>query len=157
MAAVCGVNMLLLPQTFIACCQARMLSADGRCHTFDASASGYARGEGCGAQSLGPAGSAAPSVDSVAAFAGSALNQDGRSANLTSPNGPSQKAVIEVALLEGGLRPDDVGQARALLGQLEPNCFRCCRRLKDLSEALNYRRVSALQTGGDPRHGHGAG
>lgn len=109
-AAVCGVNMLLLPQTFIACCQARMLSADGRCHTFDASASGYARGEGCGAQILGPAGSAAPSVDSVAAFAGSALNQDGRSANLTSPNGPSQKAVIEVALLEGGLRPDDVGQ-----------------------------------------------
>jgi len=42
LAVVCGVNMLLLPQTFIACCQARMLSADGRCRTFDHSASGRA-------------------------------------------------------------------------------------------------------------------
>ena len=113
LAAVCGVNMLLLPQTFIACCQARMLSADGRCHTFDASASGYTRGEGCGAQILGPSGTAS-AASPVAAFAGSALNQDGRSANLTSPNGPSQKAVIQVALSEAGLQPEQVGQATCL-------------------------------------------
>lgn len=35
---------LLLPQTFVACCQAQMLSKGGRCKTFDDSASGYARG-----------------------------------------------------------------------------------------------------------------
>ena len=44
-----GVNLNLIPGPFIACCQANMLSPDGHCKTFDASANGYARGEGCGA------------------------------------------------------------------------------------------------------------
>ena len=94
-AVICGVNMLLLPQTFIGCCQARMLSSDGRCHTFDSSASGYARGEGCGAQVLQNLDVTGPNLSK---FLGSALNQDGRSANLTSPNGPSQELVVKMAL-----------------------------------------------------------
>ena len=110
LAALCGVNMLLLPQTFIACCQARMLSADGRCHTFDASASGYTRGEGCGAQVLAPRDASEPPR---ALLAGSALNQDGRSANLTSPNGPSQKAVVETALSEARLEPEQLRQVES--------------------------------------------
>ncbi|CAE8693891.1 unnamed protein product, partial [Polarella glacialis] len=104
LAIVCGVNMLLLPQTFIACCQARMLDAGGRCRTFDASAAGYARGEGCGGQVIARSPSAAKS-ELLALMAGSAINQDGRSANLTSPNGPSQQAVILTALGEAGLLP----------------------------------------------------
>ena len=94
-AVICGVNMLLLPQTFIGCCRARMLSSDGRCHTFDSSASGYARGEGCGAQVLQNLDVIGPNLSK---FLGSALNQDGRSANLTSPNGPSQELVVKMAL-----------------------------------------------------------
>ena len=39
---------LLLPQTFVACCQAQMLSKGGRCKTFDDTASGYARGHVAG-------------------------------------------------------------------------------------------------------------
>eukprot|EP00928_Gymnodinium_smaydae_P004000 TRINITY_DN11406_c0_g2_i2.p1 TRINITY_DN11406_c0_g2~~TRINITY_DN11406_c0_g2_i2.p1 ORF type:complete len:2568 (+),score=644.11 TRINITY_DN11406_c0_g2_i2:184-7887(+) len=110
-AAVCGVNMLLLPQTFVACCQARMLSPSGRCKTFDDAASGYTRGEGCGAEILARAdaakgsGAEAGRYSPLAEVAGSALNQDGRSANLTSPNGPSQEAVVLTALAEAGVLP----------------------------------------------------
>lgn len=101
LAVVCGVNMLLLPQTFIACCQAHMLSAGGRCRTFDDTASGYARGEGCGGQVL----ERLASQPALVELRGSALNQDGRSSNLTSPNGPSQQAVVLTALSEAGVAP----------------------------------------------------
>eukprot|EP00931_Biecheleriopsis_adriatica_P047752 TRINITY_DN27548_c0_g2_i1.p1 TRINITY_DN27548_c0_g2~~TRINITY_DN27548_c0_g2_i1.p1 ORF type:complete len:4734 (-),score=1179.49 TRINITY_DN27548_c0_g2_i1:215-14152(-) len=106
-AVVCGVNMLLLPQTFVACCQAQMLSRGGRCRTFDESASGYARGEGVGAQALERlGGSKAPGTKTMLAeLRGSALNQDGRSSNLTSPNGPSQQAVVLAALAEAQVQP----------------------------------------------------
>ena len=44
-AMAAGVNMMLLPGTGIALGLAGMTSALGRCHTFDARADGYARGE----------------------------------------------------------------------------------------------------------------
>ncbi|HET6705811.1 polyketide synthase, partial [Amycolatopsis sp.] len=47
-ALVGGVNLLLSPDVWVALCGARMLSASGVCHTFDAAADGYVRGEGCG-------------------------------------------------------------------------------------------------------------
>ena len=108
LAVVCGVNMTLLPQTFVACCQAQMLSKSGRCRTFDDTASGYARGEGVGAQALERLGSqvsAGPDAGLLAELHGSALNQDGRSSNLTSPNGPSQQAVVLAALGEAQVQP----------------------------------------------------
>ncbi|GKT31924.1 Mycoketide-CoA synthase, partial [Aduncisulcus paluster] len=43
-----GVNVLLSPVTTIAASRARMLSPVGRCKTFDSSADGYVRSEGCG-------------------------------------------------------------------------------------------------------------
>ena len=43
-----GVNLSLYPDVSISLCKARMLSPDGRCKTFDRSANGYVRGEGCG-------------------------------------------------------------------------------------------------------------
>jgi acyl transferase domain-containing protein len=73
-----------------------MLSIAGRCFTFDEAADGYARGEGSGAFCL----AAATGVYHVAAFAGSSVNQDGRSATITAPNGPSQQAVIRAARRE---------------------------------------------------------
>eukprot|EP00434_Breviolum_minutum_P017896 symbB.v1.2.015788.t1/scaffold1186.1/size133168/6 len=103
LAVVCGVNMLLLPQTFVACCQAQMLSKGGRCKTFDDSASGYARGEGVGSHALERLGSSSRAV--MSELRGSALNQDGRSSNLTSPNGPSQQAVVLSALAEAQVSP----------------------------------------------------
>ena len=43
-----GVNVLLSPKSDDHFSRAQMLAPDGRCKTFDASADGYVRGEGCG-------------------------------------------------------------------------------------------------------------
>ncbi|EWM19936.1 beta-ketoacyl synthase [Nannochloropsis gaditana] len=48
-AVVAGVNLMLDASSTVVLCRARMLCADARCKTFDASANGYVRGEGCGA------------------------------------------------------------------------------------------------------------
>ena len=49
-AIASGVNLMVIPDTFIYFCKLRALAADGRCKTFDAGADGYGRGEGAGAQ-----------------------------------------------------------------------------------------------------------
>ena len=49
LALVSGVNAMLTATISEAYALAGMTSATGRCHTFDAAADGYVRGEGCGA------------------------------------------------------------------------------------------------------------
>jgi len=108
-AAAAGVNLILIPDTYIAVCQGRMLAPDGRCKTFDASANGYVRGEGCGAVVLKRLSEARADHNKIfAVVKGTAVNQDGRSATLTAPNGPSQQEVIRSALREGSLNALDV-------------------------------------------------
>ena len=76
------------------------LSPVGRCKTFDESADGYGRGEGCAVAVLQPGhtGGQPP----LAVLAGSAVNQDGRSSGLTAPNGPSQSALVRGVLTRSG-------------------------------------------------------
>ena len=57
--------------------QAKMLSSDGQCKTFDASANGYVQGEGVGAIVLKPLDKALKDNDRIyAVIMGSAVNQD---------------------------------------------------------------------------------
>ena len=53
-AIAAGVNLILSTDYTVAFHQARMLAPDGRCKTFDASADGFTRGEGCGVLVLKP-------------------------------------------------------------------------------------------------------
>ena len=104
-----GVGVILSPDMFIALSKASMLAPDGRCKTFDASADGYARGEGCGVVVLKRLSDARAEGDQILALVrGSAINQDGPSSGLTAPNGPSQTSVIRDALANGGVRPEEV-------------------------------------------------
>jgi acyl transferase domain-containing protein len=104
-----GVNIIASPHIFIALSKASMLASDGRCKTFDASADGYGRGEGCGVVVLKRLSDAVTAGDRILALLrGTAINQDGPSSGLTAPNGPSQTSVIRDALANGDVRPGEV-------------------------------------------------
>ena len=109
-ALVAGVNMIFDPSVSLAEASAGMTSAGGRCHTFDARADGYVRGEACSAMALQLASEAA--VGSVM-VRGSAVRQDGRSASLTAPNGMAQRALLQAALAEAGVAAASVARLEA--------------------------------------------
>ncbi|MCC6697661.1 MAG: SDR family NAD(P)-dependent oxidoreductase [Candidatus Hydrogenedentes bacterium] len=109
-----GVNVILSPEVNMIFSHARMMSPDGRCKTFDASADGYVRGEGCGIVVLKRLADAVASGDRIlAVLRGSAANHDGRSNGLTAPNGLAQQAVVRQALADAGLDPSDIGYVEA--------------------------------------------
>lgn len=109
-----GVNLLLSPELNNVFGSANMLSADGKCKTFDAGANGYVRGEGCGVVLLKCLSDAVRDGDNILALiSGSAVNQDGRSNGLTAPNGLSQQAVIRKALDDAGAQPADISYVEA--------------------------------------------
>lgn len=114
LALVGGVNLILRPEWNVNFTKAHMLAPDGRCKTFDASADGYSRGEGCGVvvlQRLSDAIAARRNI--IAVIRGSAVNQDGASGGLTVPSGPSQEQVIRRALDAAGVKPGDVSYVEA--------------------------------------------
>ena len=113
-ALVGGVNVILSPELSINFSKARMLAPDGRCKTFDASADGYVRGEGCGVIVLKRFSDALADGDRIVALIrGSAVNQDGPSGGLTVPSGPSQEEVVRQALAVGGVQAAEVGYLEA--------------------------------------------
>ncbi len=104
-----GVNLILSPEPTITLSKNKMMAADGHCKTFDASADGYVRGEGCAMIVLKRLSDALADGDPIlAVIRGTAVNQDGASSGLTAPNGPSQEAVIRDALANAGVKPQDV-------------------------------------------------
>ena len=109
-----GVSLMLSPEPTINYSQARMMSADGRCKTFDARADGYVRGEGCGVVVLKRLSEALKDGDNIrAVIRGSAVNQDGLSNGLTAPNGPAQERVIRQALKNAGVAPAQISYVEA--------------------------------------------
>ncbi|GAB4131472.1 MAG: polyketide synthase [Cyanobacteria bacterium J069] len=114
LAIVGGVNRILSPEMMVNFCKAKMLSATGRCHSFDASADGFVRSEGCGVVVLKRLDDALGDRDSVTAvILGSATNHDGRSSGLTVPNGLAQQAVIRQALRQSRLEPQQISYLEA--------------------------------------------
>ncbi len=112
LALVSGVNLLLSPELSITFSSAGILAPDGRCKTFDASANGYVRSEGCAAIVLKRLPRALADNDNIlAVIRGSAINQDGTSNGLTAPNGLAQEAVIRKAL--SGMPPADISYVEA--------------------------------------------
>ncbi|MDO7688837.1 MAG: polyketide synthase, partial [Pirellulales bacterium] len=104
-----GVNVCLSPDTFISLSKARMLSPTGACRPFDEAANGYVRGEGCGVVLLKRMADAIRDKDTIlAVIRGSAVNHGGRTSGISAPNGAAQRAVIQAALNDGRVSPQEV-------------------------------------------------
>ncbi len=109
-----GVTLMFRPRTTLSFARMGMLSPTGRCHTFDAAADGFVRGEGCGMVVLKRLSDALRDRDRIlAVVCGSAVNQDGRSDGLAAPSATAQRALYEEALARGDVRPQDVGLIEA--------------------------------------------
>ncbi|CAM5318796.1 SDR family NAD(P)-dependent oxidoreductase [Streptomyces hirsutus] len=114
LAVAGGVNLTLSPALYATFTRAGMLSARGRCASFDDSADGYVRGEGVGAVVLKPLHRALEDGDPVrAVILGSAVNHGGRSPSLTAPNPQSQAQVVVDAVRAAGVDPRTIGYVQA--------------------------------------------
>jgi acyl transferase domain-containing protein len=113
-AVVGACNILLRPEMTMAVEKAGLLSADGRCKTFDASADGYVRSEGAGVFILKSRVRALADGDRVRAWIrATASNQDGRTSGISLPNGEAQAQLFTRVLERAGLRPDQIQYAEA--------------------------------------------
>lgn len=104
-----GVNLILSPGSMISRCRMKALSPQGRCKTFDESADGFVRGEGCGIVVLKRLSDALDAGNQVLALVrGSAVNHDGPASGLTVPNEAAQEELIRQALREARVAPREV-------------------------------------------------
>ncbi len=114
LAIAAGVNLMLSPAITHSFDQVEAMSPTGQCHTFDAGADGYVRGEGCGVAVLKRLTDALNDGDRVLAVVrGSAVNSDGRSNGLMAPNPAAQMAVLRAAYSNAGVEPHHVDYVEA--------------------------------------------
>jgi acyl transferase domain-containing protein len=108
------VEVLLDEEPYLEFSAAGALSPSGRCRTFDEAADGFVPGEGCGLVLLKPLRRALADGDPIhGVIRGSAVNNDGRTMGLTTPNPAAQARVVEKALAVGGLSPREIGMVEA--------------------------------------------
>ena len=109
-----GVNAILDGRIYELRADSMMLSPDGQCKAFDASANGYVRGEGCGVVVLKRLKEAEADGDRIwAVIRGAAVNHGGTGVGLTVPNTPGLEQVMEAALADAGVAPSDVAYVEA--------------------------------------------
>ncbi|MCF3124167.1 SDR family NAD(P)-dependent oxidoreductase, partial [Streptomyces arenae] len=109
-----GVSLILDPGLYEALSRNEMLSEDGRCKAFDASANGYVRGEGVGVVVLRDHAAARRDGDRVDALVKAAVvGHGGRTTSLTSPNPGAQADLLVEAYRAAGVDPRTVGYIEA--------------------------------------------
>jgi acyl transferase domain-containing protein/NADPH:quinone reductase-like Zn-dependent oxidoreductase/NAD(P)-dependent dehydrogenase (short-subunit alcohol dehydrogenase family) len=114
LAIAAGVQAILNGRIYELRADSMMLSPDGQCKTFDESANGYVRGEGCGVVVLKRLREAEADGDRIwAVIRGSAVNHGGASTGLTVPHTPALEQVIEAALSDAGVAASEVDYLEA--------------------------------------------
>lgn len=114
MALAGGVDIIIDEKAYILLSEARALSPDGKCHTFDEKANGFVLGEGCGVVILKLLEKAIDDGDRIlAVIDGSALNNDGYTMGITTPNPEAQRNVIEEAIKNAQISPTSISYIEA--------------------------------------------
>jgi acyl transferase domain-containing protein/NADPH:quinone reductase-like Zn-dependent oxidoreductase/SAM-dependent methyltransferase/acyl carrier protein len=109
-----GVTVMITPGGFIGFSQASMLSPEGRCAAFDASASGFVRGEGAGMVLLKRLSQAIADGDPIlGVIVGTALNQDGHTNGISLPSAEAQARLVQDACRDAGVSPSRIGFVEA--------------------------------------------
>ncbi|OLR93773.1 type I polyketide synthase [Actinokineospora bangkokensis] len=101
-----GVNLNLLAATALGVHEFGALSPDGLCHTFDARANGYVRGEGGAVVVLKRLADAVADGDHVyCVIRGGAVNHDGGGTTYTTPDGAAQERLLRAACASAEVDP----------------------------------------------------
>ena len=109
-----GISLHLHPSGFISFSKASMLSKQGRCRVFDASADGYVRSEGGGIFVLKDYDQAVADGNPILAVVANAMaNTDGHKSGLTVPNFQAQAALLKQAYAEAGISPISINYIEA--------------------------------------------
>jgi acyl transferase domain-containing protein len=105
-----GVNLYLHPSKYQSLCRGRMLSHDGKCHSYGAGGDGFVPGEGLGTVALKPLSRAIADQDHIyAVILGSAFDHSGRSNGYSAPNPNSQANLISRILEKAHVHPETIG------------------------------------------------
>ncbi len=109
-----GVTVMIKPDGFIGFSQAGMLSPEGKCKAFDASANGFVRGEGAGMVLMKKLSEAIADGDPIhAVIIGSAVNQDGHTNGISLPSPEAQARLVRDACMNAGIAPSAIGYVEA--------------------------------------------
>jgi acyl transferase domain-containing protein/acyl carrier protein len=109
-----GVTVMITPGGFIGFSQASMLSPEGKCRAFDASASGFVRGEGAGMVLLKRLSQAIADGDPIhGIICGTALNQDGHTNGISLPSAEAQARLVQEACADASVDPLQIGFVEA--------------------------------------------
>jgi acyl transferase domain-containing protein/SAM-dependent methyltransferase len=109
-----GVFVQSTPRLYAQAEAAGMLSATGRCRSFDHRADGFVPGEGVGVVVLKRLDDALRDGDSVhAVIRAIGVNQDGTTNGITAPSAPSQERLLRDVYGSAGLRAADIGMLEA--------------------------------------------
>ena len=106
MALAGGVFLQSTPRLYQYAARAGMLSASGRCHTFDARADGFVPGEGAGVVVLKRLDDALRDGDHVyGVIRASGVNQDGTTPGITAPSASAQERLLRGVYESAGVDP----------------------------------------------------
>lgn len=109
-----GVNALIGPGLTRVLDEAGAIASDGKCRSFDDSASGYGRGEGAGIVILKRLQKAVADNDRIlGVLKGSAVCADGKTVGIMAPNPVAQQIVARKALYEAKISPETISYIEA--------------------------------------------